>query len=275
MATREHWRNLVGASWPAGSDFDVIEGPAPERILVIHQWPDRAAFHAWYASAEYAPWKEIRFASATANVVLIDGLPMEEGLLTNQQLPRNGSDSGRRDAQGSTPEDEIVALRERLAAVEAERDRMVFILDSIPNYAAYVDADLSYRVCNRKYATETGRSLDEFVGKHVVEFIGEQGLAKIQPYVERALIGGDEFVLLVEGLPDLAHVTSLADKIVESISNLQTPALKSIELGVSVGIAVYPNHGRDSRALLMRADEAMYEAKGRGKHRYCLWGEGH
>lgn len=61
----------------AGSDFDTIEGAWPGQIVVVHEWPDRAAFHAWYASDAYRPWKEIRFAAASTNVVLIDGLPAE------------------------------------------------------------------------------------------------------------------------------------------------------------------------------------------------------
>jgi uncharacterized protein (DUF1330 family) len=59
----------------AGSEFDVIEGDWPGQIVVLHEWPDREAFHAWYASDEYRPWKEMRFAAANANIVLIDGLP--------------------------------------------------------------------------------------------------------------------------------------------------------------------------------------------------------
>ena len=61
----------------AGEEFDLIEGAWPGQIVVLHEWPDRAAFHAWYASDVYRPWKEMRFAAASANVVLIDGLPAE------------------------------------------------------------------------------------------------------------------------------------------------------------------------------------------------------
>jgi len=60
----------------AGSDFECIEGVTPGEVIVVHEWPDRAAFHAWYDSDDYRPWKEIRFASAAANVVLIDALPV-------------------------------------------------------------------------------------------------------------------------------------------------------------------------------------------------------
>ncbi|MET0026464.1 MAG: DUF1330 domain-containing protein [Candidatus Thiodiazotropha sp.] len=59
----------------AGGDYETIEGEWPGNIAVVHEWPDRGAFHAWYNSEEYKPWKAMRFASAEAHVVLIDGLP--------------------------------------------------------------------------------------------------------------------------------------------------------------------------------------------------------
>ena len=69
----------------AGSDFESIEGAWPGQIVVVHEWPDRTSFHNWYTSDDYRPWKEIRFASATANVILVDGLPVEENIDTAKQ----------------------------------------------------------------------------------------------------------------------------------------------------------------------------------------------
>ena len=64
----------------AGSDFESIEGTWPGQIAVVHEWPDRACFHDWYTSEDYRPWKEMRLAAATANVILIDGLPVAENV---------------------------------------------------------------------------------------------------------------------------------------------------------------------------------------------------
>jgi len=317
------------------------------------------------------------------------------------------SNASRRTELDNTLKKEIDRLREQLVDLQEERDLMAYILDSIPDYVSYVNADLTYKVCNRKYETEKGLSRDAFLGKHVVEFVGEQGFARIQPHVERVLkgelvtyddridykylaqqdvqvqyaphskegavigfsvyvrnitaqhraeemlrrqaqhdpltdlpnrilfnerleqaiglanriksqlavlfidldgfkqvndalghevgdqvlqdvarklmqnvrrndtlarIGGDEFVMLVEDLQGLDQVRSLADKIVESISNMHTPALQKVRIGASIGIALYPGHGSDTRTLLVRADEAMYEAKRQGKRCYFIYG---
>ena len=42
-------------------------------------------------------------------------------------------------------------------------------------------------------------------------------------------------------------------------------------IGVSIGIAVYPEDGADEDAILMAADDAMYAAKHKGKSQICLF----
>jgi uncharacterized protein (DUF1330 family) len=60
----------------AAGRTEVIEGDWTPAILVIHEWPSRAAFHAWYDSEEYRLWREMRQRSARVNAVLVDGLPL-------------------------------------------------------------------------------------------------------------------------------------------------------------------------------------------------------
>jgi GGDEF domain-containing protein len=42
-------------------------------------------------------------------------------------------------------------------------------------------------------------------------------------------------------------------------------------LGGSFGVAVYPTHGRSPNELLIRADQAMYEAKAAGGNQWAVW----
>ena len=84
---------------------------------------------------------------------------------------------------------QIDDLQQQLMVLEAERDVLAFILDSIPEFVSYVNADLTYRVCNRKYEIETDISRREILGKHVTEFIGNEAFVRIQQYVQRVLNG--------------------------------------------------------------------------------------
>ena len=72
----------------------------------------------------------------------------------------------------------------------------------------------------------------------------------------------------------LAHVKSLAEKLVVSISGMTTLALQNVRIGASIGIALYPDHSNDTKELLTQADEAMYKVKHQGKCGYFIYGEG-
>lgn len=78
-----------------------------------------------------------------------------------------------------------------------------------------------------------------------------------------ARLGGDEFVLMLPATPLLGAIETsraLVDFIVAPIA-IDGQALT---VGASIGIAVFPNHGRDAQVLLAAADSAMYEAKRSG-----------
>jgi diguanylate cyclase (GGDEF)-like protein/PAS domain S-box-containing protein len=77
-----------------------------------------------------------------------------------------------------------------------------------------------------------------------------------------ARIGGDEFVVLLEHvlLPDDAAL--VAGKIHDALAPLvDLGAGLMLAVTVSVGLALYPEHGADTKALLAHADQAMYAAK--------------
>ncbi|HEY8587220.1 MAG TPA: diguanylate cyclase [Rhodanobacter sp.] len=76
-------------------------------------------------------------------------------------------------------------------------------------------------------------------------------------------IGGDEFVVLLTGIGLPEHATATAMKIAKTISRPFDVAGHRLEISVSVGVAIYPEHGQDDKALLRHADDAMYDAKRR------------
>ena len=56
-----------------GFDPTVIDGTWTPRLLVIHEWPGRREFQAWYDSDEYRPWKKVREEACDMNMVLLEG----------------------------------------------------------------------------------------------------------------------------------------------------------------------------------------------------------
>ncbi len=76
-----------------------------------------------------------------------------------------------------------------------------------------------------------------------------------------ARLGGDEFAIVLAEAMDSRQVAVMARRI---LNTLQQPFVvdgQVLEIGASIGIALYPAHGNDSRTLLRRADVAMYAAK--------------
>ncbi|MBS0535197.1 MAG: GGDEF domain-containing protein [Proteobacteria bacterium] len=85
-----------------------------------------------------------------------------------------------------------------------------------------------------------------------------------------ARIGGDEFVVVAENL-DEERALKLGEALINAIACSYDFGNGTIaEIGVSVGIAMAPEHGTDFGDLLAVADAALYEAKSAGKSRCCM-----
>jgi diguanylate cyclase (GGDEF)-like protein len=75
-----------------------------------------------------------------------------------------------------------------------------------------------------------------------------------------ARLGGDEFAVLVPTAEE-QRVTELAKSIIEALERPFDYEGQPLDVGASIGIALYPAHGADAQALLRNADIAMYVAK--------------
>jgi diguanylate cyclase (GGDEF)-like protein len=87
-----------------------------------------------------------------------------------------------------------------------------------------------------------------------------------------ARVGGDEFVLLMEDLPDIADAVALARRLAQTVDRAFEVGGRRLEITASIGIAVYPDHGRKDK-LIAHADAAMYAAKRAGGNGYALFEE--
>lgn len=87
-------------------------------------------------------------------------------------------------------------------------------------------------------------------------------------YVAR--LGGDEFVL-IQSEADSQSAMELAQRVVTCLSEPLNWESKIITAGVSVGVALYPKHGRNRRELLANADLAMYRGKAKVGEPICMF----
>ncbi len=86
-----------------------------------------------------------------------------------------------------------------------------------------------------------------------------------------ARYGGDEFIILLHEVSNMDEISPLLRRVLKRLT--QTFEIDSIQarLGSSIGVAVYPLHGRSANELLVKADQAMYEAKAAGGNQWAVW----
>ena len=86
-----------------------------------------------------------------------------------------------------------------------------------------------------------------------------------------ARLGGDEFILLLPEINSPADADNLAKKLLQAVSQPLHIQEHILQITLSIGVALYPRHGDNSTTLLKHADEALYQAKKRGKNCYRVY----
>lgn len=80
--------------------------------------------------------------------------------------------------------------------------------------------------------------------------------------------GGDEFVLLLPHIRRREDATDIAQRLIQALQPEFVLQNYRLQVTVSIGIAVYPEDGMDSSALLQAADSALYRVKQSGRNHY-------
>ncbi len=86
-----------------------------------------------------------------------------------------------------------------------------------------------------------------------------------------ARLGGDEFTIVLSAISDSIHVEDVAQKILLRLSEPFHLDGEHIYISASIGITLYPNDAGDIDILIKNADQAMYEAKNKGRNRFSFF----
>jgi diguanylate cyclase (GGDEF)-like protein/PAS domain S-box-containing protein len=85
--------------------------------------------------------------------------------------------------------------------------------------------------------------------------------------------GGDEFLIVLSGADDEAAIRCVAEKTLAQLGEIFSIEGNELSTSLSIGIAVYPDDGKDYDTLLKKADTAMYQAKEAGRNTYRFYAE--
>jgi diguanylate cyclase (GGDEF)-like protein/PAS domain S-box-containing protein len=142
---------------------------------------------------------------------------------------------------------------EQILAAPRERDRAcaLFLLD--------LDR---FKQVNDTLGHPAGDALLKQVAQRLERVIGPAGRC--------GRLGGDEFQVIIPAPQTRDHLAHLAREIIATLSQPYTVEGHAVVIGASVGVAIAPEHGTTSEALIRNVDLALYAAKdaGRGCHRF-------
>jgi diguanylate cyclase (GGDEF)-like protein/PAS domain S-box-containing protein len=108
---------------------------------------------------------------------------------------------------------------------------------------------------------EVNDTFGHHFGDVLLKQVARRLLNQTDPADTVARLGGDEFAIVLTSAPDADEVASSARRILNTLQQPFVVEGQVLEVGASIGIALYPRHGADARTLMRRADVAMYEAK--------------
>jgi diguanylate cyclase (GGDEF)-like protein len=122
----------------------------------------------------------------------------------------------------------------------------------------FIDLD-GFKAINDDYGHATGDSLLAAAGARIASRARKIDIV--------CRYGGDEFVVVLPGVPDSCAVLHIADQIRAHLALPYWVHGTKLRLTAAVGIAVFPDHAEGAQQLLQRADESMYRAKPTGRGR--------
>ncbi|WP_053094222.1 ABC transporter substrate-binding protein [Cellvibrio sp. pealriver] len=166
----------------------------------------------------------------------------------------------------------IEALRE-----SEERHRIMAQHDSLtglPNRALFSDRlqqALSYSKRHQRALAVMLLDLDKFkpvndqyghaLGDELLKQVARRLLTTVRHSDTVARIGGDEFVILLHQIDDIAQAKIVSEKIQSVLNELFVIEDKKIQIGCCIGTAFYPQDSQDAHELTQIADQRMYHQK--------------
>lgn len=157
-------------------------------------------------------------------------------------------------------------------------------LTDLPNRALFFDRlsqECSAARRNGKRVALLFADLDAFkavndhfghdAGDVVLRTTASRWLACVRGTDTIARLGGDEFAVILGNLDSQQEASAIAGKIIATLQQrIDLGDSQSCSVGVSIGIAIYPDHAVEMDSLLQAADKAMYDCKASGKNAFTF-----
>jgi diguanylate cyclase (GGDEF)-like protein len=108
------------------------------------------------------------------------------------------------------------------------------------------------------------------VGDALLKLVARRLESEVRQEDTVARVGGDEFMIALWQVANATDVATVAEKLVEIVSQPYVIEERSVTVTTSAGVGIYPDHGEDADSLMKSADTALYEAKRSGKNAFRI-----
>ncbi|HEX4329780.1 MAG TPA: PAS domain S-box protein [Burkholderiales bacterium] len=144
-------------------------------------------------------------------------------------------------------------LRQAMAKAEREQARIALLFIDLDRFKDIND------------------SLGHHIGDRLLVEVAERLRGAIRAADTLARQGGDEFLVLIDGLDEAGAAESVARKLVDVVGLPVRIEGRALTVSCSLGISIFPDDARTAAELMRNADLAMYSVKGGGRHGYRFY----
>jgi diguanylate cyclase (GGDEF)-like protein len=178
-----------------------------------------------------------------------------------------------RSAKAALEKEELIDQL-RFRAAENEHQALHDALTGLPNRTLFRDRlQQSIRAAKRDNGCvgvmimdlDRFKEINDTLGHHNGDLVLQQVGSRLRETLREsdtiARLGGDEFAVLTPDVSGSNYAMLTASKILKSLERVFTVGDLALDIGASIGVAVFPHDGEDADELIQRSDVAMYAAK--------------
>ncbi|MDL1863301.1 EAL domain-containing protein [Betaproteobacteria bacterium PRO7] len=159
--------------------------------------------------------------------------------------------------------DSLTGLPNRNLLRETMRDMIMTAANRRRRIAVMlIDLD-RFKDVNDTLGHLVGDALIKSAAQVLKETVGDAGVV--------ARLGGDEFVVLINEFEHRQEVALLAARMAQALHRTDLVPNVDTQVSASIGVALFPEHGREMSTLLKNADAAMYQAKRDGRNQFSFF----
>ena len=247
-------------------EFSEIVGKTPE-ILCSDHHPDGFYSEIWQATRIRGAWQgemwirrksgeafpvwavfnSVRDPNGQITHVIASSFDISERKANEQRITH----LAQHDVLTDLPNRALCIERLNMALQQAERNhRRVAVL--------FIDLDRFKNIND---------SLGHHIGDGLLRSVSHRLLETVRAGDTVSRMGGDEFVVILNGVADVEEISQIIERrLIPLIRQPHDIDGAELHVSCSIGIAVYPEDGREIETLMRNADAAMYQAKSQGRN---------